>query len=65
MRSLSLEGLGPKAFGSNMRDMGFLKHFRVPNNVVKYDDKTNPSMWLEDYRLACRAGGVDDDLFII
>jgi hypothetical protein len=24
-----------------------------------------PSVWLEDYRLACSAGGVDDDLFII
>ena len=22
-------------------------------------------MWLEDFRLACRAGGADDDLFII
>ena len=22
-------------------------------------------MWFEDFRLACRAGGVDDDLFIM
>jgi hypothetical protein len=41
------------------------KCFRVLNNVIKYNGKTNPSVWLEDYRLACRAGGVDDDLFII
>jgi hypothetical protein len=32
---------------------------------MKYDGKTNPSAWLEDYHLACRAGGVDDDLLII
>ena len=25
----------------------------------------NPGIWLEDFRLACRAGGVDDDHFII
>jgi hypothetical protein len=34
--------------------------------IVKYDNgKTNQSMWLEDYHLACRIGRVDDDLFII
>jgi hypothetical protein len=27
--------------------------------------KPTPSVWLEDYRLMCRAGGVEDDLFII
>jgi hypothetical protein len=65
MRSHSLEGPGPKALGSNVCDTGFPKHFWVPNNIIMYDDKTNPSMWLEDYHLACRVGGVDDDLFII
>jgi hypothetical protein len=30
-----------------------------------YDRDTNPSVWLEDYRLACHVGGVTDDLFII
>jgi hypothetical protein len=39
--------------------------FWAPNNVIKYDGKTNPSVWLEDYCLACRASGTDDDLFII
>jgi hypothetical protein len=47
-----------------MRNARFLRHFRALGNIVKYDDKTNPSIWLEDYRLACRAGGVNDDLFI-
>jgi hypothetical protein len=30
-----------------------------------YDGKTNLSIWLEDYYLACKVGGVDDDFFII
>jgi hypothetical protein len=38
--------------------------FRASGNVFKYDGKTNPSVWLEDYRLTCRAGGVNDDFFI-
>jgi hypothetical protein len=37
-----------------MHDACFLKHFQVPNNVVKYDGKTNPVIWLKDYRLAWR-----------
>jgi hypothetical protein len=37
----------------------------VPGNIVKYDGKTNPSVWLEDYHLACRVGGANDDHFII
>jgi hypothetical protein len=37
----------------------------MPSNVTKYDGKTNPSIWLEDYRLTCRAGGATNDLFII
>jgi hypothetical protein len=40
-----------------MCDAHFSKHFWAPNNVVKYNGKTNPSVWLEDYRLACKVGG--------
>jgi hypothetical protein len=46
-------------------DAQFPKCFQALSNVVKYDGKINPSIWLEDYRLTSRAGGVDDDLFII
>jgi hypothetical protein len=49
--SLSPEEPGPKAFGSNMHNACFPKHFRAPNNIIKYDGKTNPSVWLEDYHL--------------
>jgi hypothetical protein len=48
-----------------VRNVRCPKTFRAPNNGFKYDGKTNPSVWLEDYHLACSAGGVDDDLFII
>jgi hypothetical protein len=48
-----------------LHDVCFPKRFWVTNNIVKYDCKTNPSVWLEDYRLTCRVGGVDDDLFMI
>jgi hypothetical protein len=44
-----------------MWDRHFLKCFRVLSNIVKYDGKTNPSIWLEDYHHVCRAGAMDDD----
>ena len=39
--------------------------FLSPATVPKYDGKTNPSVWLEDYQLACHIGGARDDMFII
>ena len=41
------------------------QRFRPLANVVKYTGDTNYGVWLEDYRLACRAGGVNDDRFLI
>jgi hypothetical protein len=43
----------------------FLKCLWALSNIMKYNGKTNPSVWLEDYHLACWVGGVDDDLFMI
>jgi hypothetical protein len=48
-----------------VRDTCFPRHFRAPNNIIKYDGKSNPNVWLEDYRLACQAKWADDDLFVI
>jgi hypothetical protein len=48
-----------------VRDAHFLKHLWAPSNIVEFDDETSPGICLEDYYLACRAGGVDDNLFII
>jgi len=45
--------------------MPFLVRFCVPPNIVKYSRNTNPTVWLEDFCLAYRAGGADIDLFII
>jgi hypothetical protein len=56
---------GPRAFGRSIRDAKFPSRFRAPTNVPRYDGDTNPSIWLEDYRLACHAGGATDDLFVI
>jgi hypothetical protein len=55
--SLSPMGLGPQAFRSNVRDTCFPNCCQELNNVAKYDGKTNPSIWLEDYHFtgkACR-----------
>ena len=64
-QSLSLDPAGPSAFSKAIHGAPFPQHFRPPANVVKYTGDTNPGVWLEDYRLACRAGGASDDRFII
>jgi hypothetical protein len=43
----------------------FQNTFWAPSNVIKYDTKTNPNAWLGDYRLTCRVGRANDNLFII
>jgi hypothetical protein len=55
-RNLSPEVPSPKAFGSVVPDA------HLPKCVFS---KTNPSIWLVDYHLACEAGVANDDLFII
>jgi hypothetical protein len=64
-RSCSPNQRGPRAFGQSIHDAKFPSRFRAPTNVPRYDGDTNPSIWLEDYRLACHAGGATDDLFLI
>jgi hypothetical protein len=53
------------AFGRSIRDAKFPSRFQAPTNVPRYDGDTNPSVWLEGYRLACHAGGATHDLFVI
>ena len=64
-RSPSPDPTGPNAFSRAIRGAHFPQHFRPLANVVKYTGDTNPGVWLEDYRLACRARGASDDRFII
>jgi hypothetical protein len=48
-----------------MHDARFLRRFQTPGNIIKYDGKTNPSVWLVDYCLVCSAGRANDILLII
>jgi hypothetical protein len=54
-----------KAFGGVVHDAHFPRHFRASGNIIKYDGKINPSVWLETYCLVCRSGEANNDLFII
>ena len=64
-RSPSPEGPGPWAFDRRIQRASFPRCFQPPTNITKYTRETNPGIWLEDFRLTYRAGGVDDDYFII
>ena len=64
-RCLSPDLLGPQAFGQHILNATFPPWYRPPTNILKYSKETNPGLWLEDYRLACQAGGADNDDFII
>ena len=57
--------MGPQAFGHLIQKAPFPQRFRPPTNIVRYTGETNPGIWLEDFWLAYRAGGVDNDYFII
>ena len=56
---------GPQAFGRHILNVVFPPRYRPPTNIPKYFEETNPGLWIEDYRLACQAGGVDSDNFVI
>jgi hypothetical protein len=64
-RSLSTDPPGLRAFTKTIRRAHFPQHFWPPANIVKYTGETNPDVWLEEYRLACQAGGANDDQFVI
>jgi hypothetical protein len=64
-RSPSPDACGPQAFAKRIRQTPFPARFRAPPNITKYSGDTNPIVWLEDFRLAYRVGGADDDLFIV
>ena len=56
---------GPQAFGRHILNAAFPPRYQPPTNIPKYSRETNLGLWLEDYRLACQAGGADNDDFII
>ena len=57
--------MGPQAFSWHILKAALPPRYRPPNNVLKYSGEMNPGLWLEDYRLACRANGTVSDNFII
>ena len=54
-----------QAFDRHIVNAAFPPRYRPPTNIPKYSGETNPELWLKDYRLACQAGGADNDDFII
>jgi hypothetical protein len=64
-RSPTPDPLGLQDFSVNVLAAAPPARYRVPTTVANYDGETHPSVWLEDYRLACHNGGATRDLFII
>ncbi|KAF8652000.1 hypothetical protein HU200_062940 [Digitaria exilis] len=56
---------GRAAFSHEIHTVAIPPRFRLPTNFSKYDGETDPSVWLDDFRLACRVGGAFDDKVII
>nr|CAB3453764.1 unnamed protein product [Digitaria exilis] len=56
---------GPAAFSHEIRTLAIPPRFRFPTNFSKYVGETDPLVWLDDFRLACRVGGAFDDKVII
>jgi hypothetical protein len=64
-RSWSPNQRGLRAFSQGVRDARVPPRFQALTNVSRYDGDTNSRVWLEDYRLACHAGGATNNVFII
>lgn len=57
--------LGPAGFSYEIHTARIPPWFHLPTNINKYDGETDPSVRLDDFWLACRAGGATDDEVII
>ena len=62
---MSPEPPGPRVFSVHIRGANVPQWYCPPANIAKYTGETNPGLWLDDYCLACRAGGAEEDDFII
>lgn len=54
---------GPRVFSASSRNTRVPSRFRQPPKLIKYAGETDLSLWVDDYRLACRNGGARDDDF--
>lgn len=64
-RSPSPKPMGPRCFSLRINTARFPPCFKPPTSILKYAGEMNLGLWLEDYRLACWAGGAEDNYFII
>jgi hypothetical protein len=64
-RSPTPEPPGTRVFSREIRAAAFPQRFRQPSTIVKYNEETDPRVWLNDYRLACQLGGATSDEVII
>jgi hypothetical protein len=64
-RSLTPEPPGTCMFSKEIRKANFPQRFRQPTTIVKYNEETDPRVWLNDYHLACQLGGATSDEVII
>ena len=51
-------------FGAAIWAAPYPRRFRPLTHISKYDGETNPDHYLEDYRLALKAEGLDDNFVI-
>jgi hypothetical protein len=56
---------GTRVFSREIRTANFPQRFRQPTTIIKYNGETDPRVWLNDYRLACRLGGATSDEVIV
>jgi hypothetical protein len=64
-RSPTPEPPGTRVFRREIRAASFPQRFRQPTSIDKYNEETDPRVWLNDYRLACQLGGATTDEVII
>jgi hypothetical protein len=64
-RSPTPEPPRTRVFSREIRAVAFPQRFRQLTTIVKYNEETDPRVWLNDYRLACQLGGATNDEVII
>ena len=62
---MSPEPPGPWVFSLDIRSARVPSKNRLPASVMRNARDTYPGLWLEDYHLACRTGGTQNDDFTI
>jgi hypothetical protein len=59
-----LDHFGPMTFRAAIRTAPYPRCFWPPTHISMYDGETNPDHWLQDYCLAMKAEGLDNDFAI-